>query len=52
MNPDLADGIDYVPYRDFEGGKRRYCDFMSGDWAWRQCVSKFRGKHLCPLTLL
>jgi len=37
-NPDLADGIDYVPYREFEDGKRRYCDFMSGDWAWEQCV--------------
>lgn len=43
-NPDLADGIDYVPYHDFKDGKRRYCDFMSGDWAWRQCVSKFLGE--------
>jgi hypothetical protein len=41
-NPDLADGIDYVPYRDFEDGKRRYSDLMSGNWAWRQCVSEFR----------
>lgn len=40
-NPDLADGIDYVPYREFENEKRRYCDFMSGDWAWKQCVSVF-----------
>ena len=40
-NPDLADGIDLVPYRDFKDGKRQYCDFMSGDWAWTQCVSKF-----------
>ena len=37
-NPDLVDGIDYVPYREFENNERRYCDFMSGDWAWRQCV--------------
>jgi hypothetical protein len=37
-NPDLADGIDYTPYREFENEKRRYCDFMSGDWAWMQCV--------------
>lgn len=44
-NPDLADGIDYVPYRDFKDGKRRYCDFMSGDWAWRQCVSGFHRKY-------
>ena len=35
---DLVDGIDYVPYREFVGGKRRYSDFMSGDWAWNQCA--------------
>ena len=37
-NPDLADGVDYIPYREFEDTKRRYGDFMSGDWAWEQCV--------------
>jgi len=37
-NPDLADGIDYIPYHEFEDGKRQYGDFMSGDWAWEQCV--------------
>jgi len=37
-NPDLADSIDYTPYREFEGDKRRYCDLMSGNWAWEQCV--------------
>ena len=37
-NPSLADGIDYVPYREFEDGTRRYGDFMSGNWAWEQCV--------------
>ena len=37
-NHDLVDNIDYVPYREFEGGKHRYCDFMSTDWAWEQCV--------------
>ena len=40
-NPDLADGIDYIPYHEFKDGKRRYSDFMSGDWAWKQCVSIF-----------
>ena len=41
-NPDLVDGIDYVPYREFDSnGKRRYCDFMSADWAWKQCVRTF-----------
>lgn len=38
-NPELVDAIDYIPYRDFVNGKRRYRDFMSGDWAWDQCVS-------------
>jgi len=37
-NPDLVDGFDYVPYREFENGKRQYSDLMSGDWAWNQCV--------------
>ena len=32
-NPDLVDGIDYVPYREFEDGKHHYCDFVSRDWA-------------------
>jgi len=39
-NPDLADNIDYIPYRDFKDDKRQYCDFMSGDWSWEQCVSE------------
>jgi hypothetical protein len=50
-NPDLANDIDYVPYRDFEDGKRRYCDFMSGDWSWRQCVSVFCKENSQLLTL-
>ena len=37
-NPELADAIDYIPYREFGDGGRRYCDFMSGNWAWDQCV--------------
>jgi len=51
-NPDLVNDIDYIPYRDFEDGKRRYCDFMSGDWAWKQCVSDIHGKRLRLLTIL
>ena len=46
-NPDLADGIDYVPYREFDGDERRYSDFMSGDWAWEQCVH-----NISPMTIL
>ncbi|KAF9790606.1 hypothetical protein BJ322DRAFT_1104263 [Thelephora terrestris] len=47
-NPDLVDGIDYVPYREFDlNGKRRYCDFMSANWAWKQCdlISVDRDTH-------
>ena len=37
-NPDFSAAIDYTPYRDFRDGKRHYCDFMSSDWSWNQCV--------------
>lgn len=37
-NPEFASGIDYAPHRDFQDGERQYCDFMSGNWAWEQCV--------------
>lgn len=33
--------FDYAPYKEYDGkGRRRYRDMMSGDWAWRQAVSK------------
>ena len=37
-NPDFSTRVDYVPYHDFQGGKCRYCDFMSGNWCWNCCV--------------
>ena len=37
-NPEFASGIDYAPHRDFQNDCRQYRDFMSGDWAWDQCV--------------
>ena len=37
-NPESSALTDYVPYCDFEGGKCRYRDFMSGDWCWNHCV--------------
>ena len=37
-NPELVDGIDCAPYREFKNNNHRYSNFMSGDWAWRQCV--------------
>ena len=37
-NPEFASDIDYAPHRDFQDEERQYRDFMSGDWAWDQCV--------------
>ena len=45
-NPNLVDGIDYVPYREFKNDNRRYCDFMSANWAWEQCVCIFLSFYL------
>jgi hypothetical protein len=39
-NPDFRDFFDYAPYRQYDtNGQRRYQNFMSGDWAWKQAVS-------------
>lgn len=39
-NRDFASDIDYAPKRLFlANGKRQFCDFMSGDWAWNEAVS-------------
>ncbi|KAF9234302.1 hypothetical protein BU15DRAFT_90031 [Melanogaster broomeanus] len=37
-NPEFDGEMDYVPYQDFTTGdvKRRFENFMSGDWAWMQ----------------
>jgi Plavaka transposase len=37
-NSDFDGSFDYVPYQEFENGKRRWSDFMSGNWAWKQAV--------------
>ena len=44
-NPEFVSGIDYAPHRDFQDGKRQYGDFMSGDWAWDQCVGGSQETH-------
>lgn len=37
---DFHKSWDYVPFREFIGeDKRRYSNFMSGDWAWKKAVS-------------
>ena len=39
-NPDFQDFFDYAPYRQYDAHhQRRYENFMSGDWAWKQAVS-------------
>ena len=37
-NPDFKGRFDYAPYAEFEGGKWRWMDLMSGAWAWKQVV--------------
>lgn len=34
--------FDYVPYREYENGERRWGDFMSGNFCWKQAV--------CPIV--
>jgi hypothetical protein len=41
-NPEFADGFAYTPYQQFENDERRWTDFMSGNWAWRQAVTVLR----------
>jgi hypothetical protein len=39
-NPDFRNSFDYAPHRQYDThGQRRYENFMSGDWAWKQAVS-------------
>lgn len=46
-NPDFANETDYAPYYELDSkGKRRWQDFMSGDWAWKQAVCMFRSSHV------
>ena len=33
--------FDYTPYRQFENGQRVWCDFMSGNFSWKQAVRMF-----------
>ena len=41
-NPDFKDGLDYAPRLVYgEQHERIWSDFMTGNWAWTQCVSSF-----------
>ena len=46
-NLDFNTTLDYAPHQKFCGG---YCDFMSGNWAWNQCVSVTLKECLRPLS--
>ncbi|KAH9019352.1 hypothetical protein EDB85DRAFT_1873220 [Lactarius pseudohatsudake] len=56
-NPDFDCEFDYIPFREFDAKKRRrWQDFMSGDWAWREANRiaadpTTRGALLVPLIL-
>jgi hypothetical protein len=39
-NPDFNGHIDYAPYKEFDSlGCRRWTNFMSASWAWKEAVS-------------
>jgi hypothetical protein len=41
-NPDFDGEFDYAPYQEYDkAGNHCFCDFMSGDWAWKQAVRLF-----------
>jgi hypothetical protein len=41
-NPDFKSEWDAAPLRQYDGsGERVWCNFMSGNWAWKQCVCCF-----------
>lgn len=47
-NPEFDGKWDYSPFEEFTpSGSRRWSDFMSGHWSWKEAVSR---DHLRPLT--
>ncbi|KAG1896783.1 uncharacterized protein F5891DRAFT_1192680 [Suillus fuscotomentosus] len=57
-NPTFKDEIDYTPFHEYDASDktRRWKDFMSGDWAWKQSdiISKdpeTHGSALVPIIL-
>ena len=37
--------FDYTPYRQYENGQRVWCDFMSGNFSWKQAARIFPYLH-------
>ncbi|KAK7471975.1 hypothetical protein VKT23_000083 [Stygiomarasmius scandens] len=58
-NPDFANGFDVCPYIELKGsdGKRRWSDFMSGNYAWEQATKIYeddpstKGAMIVPVIL-
>ncbi|RDX41934.1 hypothetical protein OH76DRAFT_1475557 [Lentinus brumalis] len=57
-NPDFKDEFDVAPFRDYTPtGHRRYRDFMSAEWAWKEAdiiaasVPDVEGAMLVPILL-
>lgn len=52
-NRDFANEMDFAPKQvyDRKSGKRRYQNFMSGMWAWRQAVSTLISVHTQCLSV-
>ena len=56
-NRDFNSEFDYIPFQEFDAQKRRrWRDFMSGDWAWKEADSiaqdpNTHGAMLVPLIL-
>ena len=55
-NPDFASDFDATPYREDVNGKRRWTNFMSGDWAWEMgdmiaVDGNTHGSMLIPIIL-
>ncbi len=52
-NQDFAAEMDFAPKRVTDAqGKRRYQDFMSGNWAWRQAVCVYSTERAFHLMLI
>lgn len=48
-NPDFANEFDTIPYHEYnQDMQRRYCDFFSGDWVWKQAVSDIDSRKRNP----
>jgi len=43
--------FDYIPYREYENGERKWGDFMSGNFCWKQAVCSVTPSPLLRLFL-